>query len=149
MKEVEKEFCIFLDKKLMQFKQYQSVTEMMKHTLCGKEKDKEISSLISKRQSCISAIEKINGSLEKIVNKGSDGFSRIPSKYKRLIDGYMSSIKDVMMQIDLMDRELVAVVAEKSKSLKTEILKLRNMKQAARGYGSHIKYPARFLDTRR
>ena len=117
--------------------------------MCGKEKNKNLSDLISKRQTCISAIEKINASMNKIIKKGSAGLSCIPNKYKSLIDGYMSNIKDVMIQIDLMDKELVAIVAEQRDGIKTELLKMRNMRQAARGYKSNMKYPARFLDTRR
>ena len=149
MKDIEKEYCMFLENKLVQFKQYQSFTEKLKHVMCGKEKNKNLSDLISKRQTCISAIEKINASMNKIIKKGSAGLSCIPNKYKSLIDGYMSNIKDVMIQIDLMDKELVAIVAEQRDGIKTELLKMRNMRQAARGYKSNMKYPARFLDTRR
>ena len=54
MEDVEQEYCMFLEKKLAQFRQYQSVTEKMRDVMCGKEKNKEISVLISKRQTCIS-----------------------------------------------------------------------------------------------
>jgi hypothetical protein len=149
MKDIEKEYCMFLEKKLVQFKQYQSFTEKLKHVMCSKDKNKDLSGLISKRQTCIGAIEKINASMNKIIKKGSAGLSCIPKTYKSLIDGYMSTIKDVMIQIDLMDREMVSVVAEQRDSIKTELLKMRNMRQAARGYKSDMKHPARFLDTRR
>jgi len=54
-----------------------------------------------------------------------------------------------MTRVDLMDRELVPIVSEKGESIKTEILKMRNMRQAIRGYQTNKRYPARFLDTRR
>ena len=54
-----------------------------------------------------------------------------------------------MTQVDLMDRELVTIVAEQGESIKTEILKMRNMRQASRGYQTNKRYPAKFLDTRR
>jgi hypothetical protein len=149
VKDIEKEYCMFLEKKLVQFKQYQSVTEKMKHIMDDKEKNKEISALISTRQSCISAIEKINAAMAQIIQKGSGGLSCISQKYKRIIDSYMSSIKDIMVQIDFMDRELVAVFAEHRDGIKAELLKMRNMRHAARGYQSDMKYPARFLDMRR
>ncbi len=149
MENMEKEYCMFLEKKLVQFKQYQSFTEKMKHIMCNREKNKEISGLISRRQTCIGAIEKINASMEKIFKKGSAGLSGIQKQYKSLIDGYMSSIKDIMLQIDLMDRELVAISAEQRDGIKTELLKIRNTRQAAKGYKSNMRYPARFLDTRR
>jgi hypothetical protein len=149
MEDLEKKYCMFLEKKLVQFKQYQSFTEKMRHVMCNKEKNKEISGLISRRQTCIGAIEKINASIEKIFKKGSAGLSGIQKQYKSLIDGYISSIKDIMIQIDFMDKELVAVVAEHRDGIKTELLKMRNLRQADRRYKSSMKYPARFLDTRR
>ena len=149
MRDIEQEYCMFLEKKLVQFKQYQSFTEKMRNVMCGKEKNKGISGLISKRQTCIGAIEKINASMEKIVKRGSAGLSSIQEKYKNLIDSYMSGIKDIIMQIDLMDKELVAIAAEERDGIRAELLKMRNMRQAARGYKSYMKYPARFLDTRR
>ena len=149
MKDIEKEYCMFLEKKLAQFKQYQSATEKMKQVMDDKEKNKEISALILTRQSCISAIEKINASMSQIIQKGAAGLSDISKKYKHIIDSYMSSIKDIMVQIDFMDKELVAVFAEHRDGIKTELLKMRNMRHATRGYRSEMKYPARFLDTRR
>lgn len=149
MKDIEKEYCMFLEKKLAQFKQYQSVTEKMQQVMDEKEKNKEISALISTRQSCISTIEKINASMAQIIQKGAAGLSGISKKYKRIIDSYMSSIKDIMVQIDFMDKELVAVFAERRDGIKTELLKMRNMRHATRGYQPDTKYPARFLDTRR
>jgi hypothetical protein len=147
--DIEQEYCMFLEKKLVHFKQYQSFTEKMTHIMCGKEKNKEIQGLISRRQTCIGAIEKINAAMEKIFKKGSAGLSGIRKQYKSLIDSYMTSIKDIMMQIDLMDRELVAVVAEQRDNIKSDLLEMRNMRQAARGYKSNMQYPARFLDTRK
>jgi hypothetical protein len=149
MEDIEKEYCIFLEKKLVQFKQYQSFTEKMKHAMCGREKNKEILGLISRRQTCIGAIEKINASMRKIIKKGSAGLLHIPVKYRSLVDDYMSSIKDIIIQIDLMDKELIVIAAERRDSIKTELLKMRNLRQAASGYKSYSKYPARFLDTRR
>lgn len=149
MEDIEKEYCVFLEKKLAQFKQYQSVTEKMQHVMDDKERNKEISALILTRQGCINTIEKINASMAQIIQKGSAGLSGISRKYKHIVDSYMSSIKDIMMQIDFMDRELVAVFAEHRDGIKTELLKMRNIRHATRGYRSDRQYPARFLDTRR
>jgi len=151
MREVkrEKEICSYLEKKLDKFKEYQSVTEQMKQTVCDNNETNELSGLIHRRQRCIGAIEKINSSMEKIIKNGSVKFSCISKKYKRLVEGCLSSIKDVMIQVDLMDKELVTIVSERGESIKTEILNMRNMRQAARGYQASKRYPAKFLDTRR
>jgi len=121
----------------------------MKQTVCGNDENNELSGLINRRQRCISAIEKINLSMEKIIKNGSVKLSCISKKYKGMVEGYLSKIKEIMLQVDLMDKELVTIVSEQSESIKTELLKMRNMRQAARGYQTNKRYPAKFLDTRR
>jgi len=149
MRDEEKEMCTLLEKKLDKFTEYRSVTEKMKKTVCGKDENNELSGLINRRQKCINAIEKINSSMANIIKSGSVKFSCISKKYKGFVESCLSDIKDVMIQVDLMDKELVTIVSERGESIKTELLKMRNMRQAARGYHTSRRYPARFLDTRR
>jgi DNA repair ATPase RecN len=149
MRDVEKEMCFYLEKKLDNFKEYQSVTEKMRQTVCGNDENNEISGLIKRRQKCINAIEKINSSIEKIMKSGSIKFFSISKKYKGLVESCLSNIKDIMMQVEIMDKELVTVVSERSESIKSELLKMRNKRQATRGYQTITRYPAKFLDTRR
>jgi hypothetical protein len=147
--EKEKEMCNFLEKKLDQFTEYQSVTEKMKQTVCNNDENNELSGLIHRRQNCINAIEKINSSIEKIMKSGSIKFSSISKKYKGLVESCLSNIKGIMIQVELMDKELVTIVSERSEDIKSELLKMRNKRQAARGYQTIRRYPAKFLDTRR
>jgi hypothetical protein len=147
--EKEKEMCTFLEKKLDKFREYQSITEKMKKTVCGNDENNELSGLINGRQRCINAIEKINSSLEKILKNGSVKFSCISKKYRGWVESCLSNIKEVMIQVDLMDKELVTIVSERGESIKTELLKMRNKRQATRGYQTITRYPAKFLDTRR
>jgi hypothetical protein len=147
--EEEKEMYTFLEKKLDKFIEYQYVTNKMKQTVCGNDENSELSRLIHRRQKCINAIEKINSTIEKIIKSGSIKFSCISKKYKGLIESCLSNIKDVMIQVDLMDKELVTIVSERGMSIKTELLEMRNMRHATRGYQTNKRYPAKFLDTRR
>ena len=140
--EKEKEICTFLERKLDQFKEYQSVTEKMTQTVYDNDENNELSGLIQRRQKCINAIEKIKKS-------GSIKFSSISKKYNGLVESCLSNIKDIMMQVDLMDKELVAIVSERGEGIKSELLKMRNKRQAARGYQTITRHPAKFLDTRR
>jgi hypothetical protein len=149
MRDEEKEMCVLLEKKLDKFTEYQSVTEKMKQTVCGKDDNNELSGLINRRQMCINAIEKINSSMDNIIKTGSVKFSCISKKYKKFFESCLSNIKDVMIQVDLMDKELVTIVSERGECIKTDLLKMRNMRQAARGYHTNSRYPAKFLDTRR
>ncbi len=144
-----KEICTFLERKLAHFKQYLSITEKMKQAFGNKEEINNLGSLISRRQGCINNIERIDLSIGKILKKGSSKLSSISNKYKRMIDGYLSKIKDIMTTVDLMDKEIMVMVKQEREGVKTEVLKMRNFKQAARGYGGSTGYTARFLDTRR
>ena len=147
--EKEKEMCGFLEKKLDKFREYQSVTEKMKQIVQSNDGNNDLSRLINRRQKCIGAIKNINSSIEKIVKNGSVKLSHISYNYKILIDRYLLNIKEILIQVNLMDKELVAIVAEQGENIKTELLNMRNKRQAARGYHTNKRYSPKFLDTRR
>ena len=134
-----KEICSFLEKKLSIFNRYLTITKSMKETLKHKEAS-NLGGFVSERQDCINKIEKINLSIEKIIKTSSD-------KFKDLIDGYLKNIKNIMETIAPIDMELMVIVKQKSESIKTELLKMRNVRQVARGYKKEKRYSPRFLDT--
>ena len=82
--EKEKEMCAFLERKLDKFKEYQSVTEKMKQTVCGNDDNNELSGLIHRRQKCINAIEKINSSMNNIIKKNKLIKLTFETKIKRI-----------------------------------------------------------------
>ncbi|MBW1614538.1 MAG: hypothetical protein JRJ57_11335, partial [Deltaproteobacteria bacterium] len=136
MKDVneEEEICTFLDRKLAHFKQYLSVTEKMKQSFSNKEEIRNLGSLISRRQGLVNKIESIDMSIGKILKKGSRKLSRNSNKYKDMIDSYLIKIRDVMTTVDFMDKEIMVMVKQEGQGIKTEVLKMRNFKKAARGY---------------
>jgi hypothetical protein len=133
-----KEICSFLKKKLSVFNRYLSITKRMKQTLNDKEPG-NLGGLASERQDCINKIERISLSMEKIGKGRGEG----------LIDGYLKNIRYIMETIAPIDRELMVMVREQGESIKTELLKMRNVRQAAQGYKKKGRYSPRFLDTRR
>lgn len=54
------------------------------------------------------------------MKSGSIKFSSISEKYKGLVESCLYSIKDIIIQVELMDRELVAIVSERSERIKTK-----------------------------
>jgi len=102
---------------------------------------------ISERQDCISKIEKIDSSIEKIIKASTDKLNHISDKFTRLIHGYLSSIKSIMETVDCIDRELMAMVKEEGEGIKKELLRMRNFRQVTRGYKKEKRYSPRFLDT--
>jgi len=145
--DAEKEVCSFLEKKLALFDQYLSITKRMKEIPL---RDKEASSLevfISERQGCIKRIERIDLSMEKIIKAGSNKLYHISDRLKGLIDSFITDIKGIMEKTDLIDRELMVMVQEEGESIKTELLRMQNVRLAARGYKEEKTYSPRFLDT--
>ena len=148
MKEIdpEKEVCSFLEKKLTLFNRYLSITKRMKKAL----RDKEAVNpgvFLSERQDCISKIEKIDSSIERIIKASTDKLNHISDKFTRLIHGYLSSIKSIMETVDCIDRELMVMVKEEGEGIKKELLRMRNFRQVTRGYKKEKRYSPRFLDT--
>lgn len=158
-----KEICSFLEKKLTLFNRYLSITKRMKETLRGREAGNP-GVFISERQDCIDKIENIDSSIEKIIKEGSDNLSQISDQVNTptqtlppqgggegggegLIDSYLAKIKSIMEKADLIDRELMVMVKDEGQSIKTELLKMRNFRQAARGYKKEKRFSPRFLDT--
>ena len=145
----EKEICRFLEKKLVHFKQYLSVTEKMKHALETKEELNNLGNLISKRQSCANTIDRIDVSIKKIIKGGSGRLLSLSKKYKEIIDDYFSKIREIMTTVDFMNKEIMVMVKQEVESIKTEVLKTRNFRQAVTGYRASSRHTPRFLDTRR
>jgi len=144
--DLEKEICSLLEKKRVFFDQYLSITERMKERLVD-EKEGDPRASISQRQACINKIQKIDASLEKIMGNSSDKLHNVSEKCKGMIDGYLRSLKTIMETVDLIDRELIVMVGAEGENIKGELLKLQDVRQAARGYHDKIKSAPRFLDT--
>jgi len=110
-----------------------------------KERDPRAS--ISQRQTCVNKIQKIDASLEKIMGNSSDKLHNVSEKCKGMIDGYLRSLRNIMETVDLIDRELIVMVGAEGENIKTELLKLQDVRQAAKGYRDKIESTPRFLDT--
>ncbi|MBW1796833.1 MAG: hypothetical protein JRJ21_00225 [Deltaproteobacteria bacterium] len=143
-----KKICSVLEKKLALFKRYLSVTKRMKETLKDKE-ESNLEGLVSERQDCINKIDGIGLSMEKIVKANSEKYHIASDKFRGLIEGYLKDIKNIIETIAPIDRELMVMVREEGGSIKNELLKMRNVRQAAQGYKNERTYSPRFLDMKR
>ena len=141
-----KEICSFLEKKLSLFNRYLSITKRMKEALKKKGAGNP-GVFISERQDCIDKIEKIDSSIEKIIKASADKLNHISDKFKGLIDSYLAKIKSIMETIDPIDRELMVMVKKEGEGIKHELIKMRNVRQVARGYRKERRFSPRFLDT--
>ena len=142
----EKDIFSCLEEKLDLFNRYLSITKRMKADLDSREAS-NLGGFLSERQDCIKRIQKIDLSLEKIIKTGAYDLKRISGKFMKLVDGYLANIKRITETVDLMDRELMDMVKEESGGIKGELLRIRNVRQGARGYRREEGYSPRFLDT--
>lgn len=83
------EICSLLEKKLALFNQYLSITRRMRDTLSDKSVQ-DPRPFLSKPHACISNMERIDASVEKIVEKSFDRLNHISEKCRAAIDGYLS-----------------------------------------------------------
>jgi len=161
--DARKEVCSFLEKKFALFDQYLSITERMKATFRNKEAG-NLGVLISERQRCIAKIERIDTSIENVITESPDKLSQISDQVNTptqtlplkgggegegLIDSRLMKIKGIMEKIDPIDRELMTMLKEEGEHLRTALLEMRNVRQAARGYKRERGFSPRFLDTMR
>ena len=142
------EICSLLEKKLALFNRYLTITERMRDAFIDNSAQ-DPRPFISKRQACIANIGRVDASVEKILERRSDGHHHITGKCRASIDGYLKRLRSIMGAADQMERELMGMVKEQSEGIKSELVELQKVRQAARGYGDKMKSPPRFLDTTR
>jgi hypothetical protein len=142
------EICSLLEKKLALFNQYLTITVRMKDASLDNSVQ-EPRPFISKRQACIANIGRVDASVEKILERSSHGAHPISAKCRASIAGYLKHLRSIMVTVDHMDRELMGRLEEQSRGIKSELVELQKVRQAARGYGDKMKSPPRFLDTTR
>jgi len=147
-KDVEKEICSYMEKKLHMFNRYLSITRHMKKNFDPKKGD-SLDLLLRERKHCMDHIESIDASIHKIARTGPDGFFDFFGQPNGLMESYLKNLKGVMETIDIMDRDLMVSVREEAEDIQGELLKMRTFQQAARGYKMGKRHLPRFLDTRR
>jgi hypothetical protein len=142
------EICSLLEKKLALFNRYLTITERMRDAFIDNSAQ-DPRPFISKRQACIANIGRVDASVEKILERRSDGHHHITGKCRASIDGYLKRLRSIMGAAELLDRELMDMVRAHSEGIKSELVELKKVGQAAKGYGDRMKAPPRFLDTTR
>jgi hypothetical protein len=139
---------LFMEQKVLLLTQYLSITRTMKETFML-EKEINLIELLSKRQDCINKIQKTDLSVQKIMNTGAEELSRISDELKSSLDGYLRSINSLLEQIAPMDAEVMVMVKEENRGIKAELLKISNVRHAAKGYSSKEKRVHMYMDAKR
>jgi hypothetical protein len=137
--------CLYLEKKVSLMTQYLSITRNLKDSF-AQEKEINLEGLLAKRQDCIDKMEKMDLSLKKISRQGAEELSRISRELNGKLGGYLQRIKGLVEQIAPMDAEVMAMVREESRGIKEELTKMKQVRQAAKGYGSRESHIPRYVD---
>ena len=140
--------CLFMEQKVSLMTQYLSITKTMKETFMLK-KEINLGDLLSKRQDCINKIQKTDLSVQKIMGTGAEKLSRISDELKSSLDGYLHNIKSLLERIAPIDAEVTVMVKEENRGIKAELLKISNVRQAAKGYGSKEMNIPIYMDAKR
>lgn len=150
MKELEKEkaLCTFLEMKLTLFREFLAITDRIKKTIKNKGLSK-LGHLLSDRQDCIYQIDKIDRKLEKIIETSAPAPNPISKRFEGRINSILKDLKDIMETIESTNRAIMVNIKEESESLKTRLLKIHNVRQAAKSYRKNKHHLPRFLDTTR
>jgi hypothetical protein len=138
---------LFLEKKVALMTQYLSLTRSMKESFLG-EKEVRLEGLLARRQDCIDKIEKIDQSLQKLRSMGAGELSRISRELNGKWNGYLQRLKGLAKKIAPMDAEVMVMVREESRGVKEALLNMKQLKQAAKGYGSRERRIPRYIDAR-
>ncbi len=150
MKHIEtaERVCLFMEKKLTLLRRYLSLTKKMKETL----KDREstgIERLVIERKDCIKRIHKINLLVKRLGKAGPEKLLVATDRLACMIEGYLRDIRNTMEAIASVDQEVTVMVRAESESIKTQLLSMRNTRQAAQGYKRDGPASPRFLDIKR
>lgn len=142
-----KYMLLMLEKKAVLMTEYLSLTRTMKDSLV-REKEANLEGLLVNRQGCIDKIEKIDLSLKKIGSLGAGELSRISRELKGKVNGYLQRIKGLVEQTAPLDAEVMGIVQEESRVIKEDLAKMKQVRQAAKGYGSKEGHIPRYIDAR-
>ena len=147
-KDTGKKACVLLEKKIILFTRYLSVTQRIKQAL-GNNEDGKLRNLLAGRQDLIHKIEKIDLAIKGAIPTTHAGFHLISNKFKGLIDNYLKQLRGIMEMVEPLDRELILAVQQEYENTKTDLLRRQKSRQAVKGYGNFRTNSAKFLDTRR
>lgn len=136
-----------LEKKAVLITEYLNLTRAMRDSFAS-EKEIHLNGGVTKRQACIEKVEKIDLLLKKIKTVGVAPLSHLSREVKARVDGVLHRLKVLMEQTAMLDAEVMTLVGEESRGIKEELERMKQTRQAARGYGSKGKLIPRYIDAR-
>jgi len=128
------------------FQSYLSVTKRIKEAFVDEDQGNP-GGFIVERQGLIDRIEKIDTSMEKVIEGGEPqtGFGGD----RETIETRLQEIKTLMETVKPMDEEMIAMVRGEEQQAKRSLLKMRSTRQAVSGYQRMGKSSPKFFDTLR
>ena len=132
-----------LEKKLTIYHRYFHLTKKIKNAFESGERE-QLRSMVSERKNVIKKADRIDAALWRLSDKGVLPFANIIEKS----GSQMQKLRQIVEAVDVIDSELLAMATSETEELKKALLKLRRIRKASRGYGSHLPPSSKFISIR-
>jgi hypothetical protein len=139
----ERDICSFLEKKLLLFQRYLSVTNRIKEAFMEEGKGNP-GAFIAERQGLIDGIQKIDSAMERAME--GDGPQSASYGKREKIESHLQAIRTLMERVKPIDEALITMVGREEEEAKRSLLKMRNARRAVSGYQGTGKSIPRFFD---
>ena len=137
-----------LEEKLAALKRYQSLTSEMK-AITPRSDLGRLNSLVFDRQKYMRKIQAIDRTIDSMRQTQHQKPKLVNSSdFNELYDRYQQDYRHIMEAITPMDEKIFFMVQRESEKIKTELLAIKNNKQAVSRYGSNKINVSKYLDAK-
>ena len=136
-----------LAEKFAELKQYLSMTKTM-HESLDNLGEPRFRKLVSKRQACISKIQHIDRSLEKLLGSGRKKIELLSGGTKGLFEKYINEFRHIMEAAAPMDKQMLMQVANANQDIKDKLLTFKKNRFVANSYRPQKRRIPKYLDVK-
>lgn len=141
-------FCACLEKKLGLFEKYLSATLCMEENLDLWDM-KRLSAYLKERQGLIKDIDQIDRRIYRLKEASPRFMENASARTKNRVEQYMTEVKTIIEKVSSFENNCMDRFQNESERLKSELLRMRNGRQAIKGYGAKATNIPKFLDMKR
>lgn len=133
------------DRKLAYLNQYLTITRQMRDVL-ETEAERKLTTLSAQRQYCVQRIDKIDAAISRLTGAREGQKNSVQGRMRSISMAYLDEVKNMLLTISPLEKELGRAVKEKHANLLGEILRLKHGRKAVVGYGQKQKCGSKFIN---